>query len=161
MHSTSDASDSEEEVVAKKTRRSPRKQASSKTSSGKETTLSAKKTPTRSSKKTSQKSPAQAKGKEIKSVSAFFGSAPIKRSSELRPSGPPLQLGGATGRGQSGRSKGRGKGRENGGGGEVVVVPESPTYVDAGLDFDDAAIAEALEEVERDGPKAQVSLAHI
>ena len=105
-------SDSEEEAAPKKPKPSPKKREGvvhAKVTKGQKTTP---------------------KRKEVKSVSAFFGSAPIKRSSDLRSSKP------GTGSGSSKTRDGRTE-EEGGGGNDVVIcIPESPVDI-AGHGFDD------------------------
>ena len=119
------SADSEEEVATKKSKSNPTKGAMI-------------------PKTKSPKTPAKAK--EIKSVSDFFGSAPIKRSSEIISRSP------GTSGGKGNRLEKRELSKNGKQGEDVVVIPESPTDM-AGFEFDDEAIAMALQEDEMEGRK--------
>jgi len=127
-------SDSEEEAAPKKPKPSPKKDEGvvhAKVTKGQKTII------------------ASPKRQEIKSVSAFFGSAPIKRSSDFRGSKP------GTG---SGSSRTRDGGTEEEGGGEkdvVICIPESPVEV-AGHEFDGEEVARVTQEEEMEGVQVRL-----
>lgn len=127
-------SDSEEEAAPKKPKPSPKKDEGvvhAKVTKGQKTII------------------ASPKRREIKSVSAFFGSAPIKRSSDFRGSKP------GTGSGRS-RTSASGTEEEGGGGKDVVIsIPESPVEV-AGHEFDGEEVARVTQEEEMEGVQVRL-----
>lgn len=127
-------SDSEEEAAPKKPKPSPKKDEGvvhAKVTKGQKTII------------------ASPKRREIKSVSAFFGSAPIKRSSDFRDSKP------GTGSGSSRTRDGRTE-EEGGGGKDVVIcIPESPVEV-AGHEFDGEEVARVTQEEEMEGVQVRL-----